>query len=671
MPDSQPVSDKRAVFLSYASQDVEVVERIAVALRTAGVEVWFDRSELTGGDAWDTKIRGQIKSCALFIPVISANTNSRREGYFRREWKIAVDRTHDMDEALPFLVPVVIDNTTDAEAFVPEKFREMQWTRLPGCETTEKFCQRVQQLLGDPARLGSGYPHPFPGDQGATSPDRSVPARRWAVPAIIVGALFAAGAAFLALRPSTRDGEVAKPLARAQATDASAKPTPVAAPQTEVQKLLARLWEIHELEQDATTEEWALAEDLGAQAVKLEPNNADAWAAYSVATWGNSIFNHLPLKIDEAQRRASRALSLSPESFEARLAVANLERQQANTIDHAERMLRQLLAERPADKRVLRKLSYTLRDRAWRAGADSLAEEAYDLLDRAAALPGGDASALLGKAGILTGFGPNRTYADAEKCIDAALLRRRGPNTLAFKALYLFQLHGKLDEALALLREAPSSFWVKPGKTATVAWLWLCHREPKQALESLSAVQNDFLNGDTFALEFVGPRSALLGQAHQMDGNLEAAQLDWQAALRVVEQRLVDAPNDANLYFWQAWLLASLGRNDEARKALKVYEQFSGYSGPTIAKGLSWRPSRTEIYLKLGERTIVLATLEEREQLLHKQGGVEEAAILRNRLVYEPAWDPLRGDARFESLIVRLGEFAAKSSPNLEPTRQP
>ena len=66
-----------AVFLSYASQDVEAAKRICEALRAAGVEVWLDQSELVGGDAWDTKIRGQIATCALFVPVISANTQAR------------------------------------------------------------------------------------------------------------------------------------------------------------------------------------------------------------------------------------------------------------------------------------------------------------------------------------------------------------------------------------------------------------------------------------------------------------------------------------------------------------------------------------------------------------------------------------------------------------------
>jgi TIR domain-containing protein len=71
----------RAVFLSYASQDAEPARRICDALRAAGIEVWFDQSELRGGDVWDQKIRRQIRDCGLFVPIISRNTQSRAEGY--------------------------------------------------------------------------------------------------------------------------------------------------------------------------------------------------------------------------------------------------------------------------------------------------------------------------------------------------------------------------------------------------------------------------------------------------------------------------------------------------------------------------------------------------------------------------------------------------------------
>ena len=141
------IQSNRAVFLSYASQDAEAAARICASLRAAGIEVWFDQSALRGGDAWDQKIHQLIRDCALFMPIISANTESRTEGYFRREWRLAVERTHDMSDRVPFLLPVVVDDTNEKGADVPESFQRVQWTRLPAGETPPAFVQRVQRLV--------------------------------------------------------------------------------------------------------------------------------------------------------------------------------------------------------------------------------------------------------------------------------------------------------------------------------------------------------------------------------------------------------------------------------------------------------------------------------------------------------------------------------------------
>jgi TIR domain len=135
------------VFLSYASQDGEAARRICEAFRAAGIEVWLDQSELRGGDAWDASIRRQIKACTLFIPIISANTKMRVEGYFRLEWKLAVDRSDLIAVERAFIVPVVIDETADAEALVPDKFRDVQWTRLAGGNVPAEFVERISLLL--------------------------------------------------------------------------------------------------------------------------------------------------------------------------------------------------------------------------------------------------------------------------------------------------------------------------------------------------------------------------------------------------------------------------------------------------------------------------------------------------------------------------------------------
>lgn len=141
-----------AIFLSYASQDTEPARRIAEDLRQAGLEVWFDQSELRGGDAWDALIRRHVKECALFVPIVSANTESRSEGYFRLEWKLAVDRSHLLADDRTFLMPVVVDDTREASARVPEGFHARQWTRLPNGETTPQFIAHVQRALEGPNR---------------------------------------------------------------------------------------------------------------------------------------------------------------------------------------------------------------------------------------------------------------------------------------------------------------------------------------------------------------------------------------------------------------------------------------------------------------------------------------------------------------------------------------
>jgi TolB-like protein/Tfp pilus assembly protein PilF len=137
----------RAVFISYAREDTAEAQRIGNALRSSGVAVWFDQDELRGGDAWDQKIRRQIKACAVFMPIVSERTQARGEGYFRLEWKLAVERSYQMAQGVPFLAPVVIDGTREADALVPAEFLRVQWSRLPGALPTAPFIELVKRML--------------------------------------------------------------------------------------------------------------------------------------------------------------------------------------------------------------------------------------------------------------------------------------------------------------------------------------------------------------------------------------------------------------------------------------------------------------------------------------------------------------------------------------------
>jgi len=236
---------RNAVFLSHASEDTAAAERICRALRAGGIEVWFDQNELRGGDAWDHHIRKQIHDCALFIAVVSAHSNARNEGYFRREWRLAVDRTHDMADDSAFLVPVVIDDTNEATARVPEAFRAVQWTHLPAGDTPPAFTERVAQLLASldagaaPTALKQGPATTTAHHASATPPAQS-PVPRHRVPLAWLAAFAVAGvvaAGFVALRWHSRTAQAMGVRAAAPAAAAvpgSATPTGAAIPQKSV-----------------------------------------------------------------------------------------------------------------------------------------------------------------------------------------------------------------------------------------------------------------------------------------------------------------------------------------------------------------------------------------------------------------------------------------------------
>ena len=157
-----------SIFLSYASEDRKPARSIGDALTKLGIDVWLDESELGGGDAWDQKIRKQIRECDFFMPIVSARTEARHEGYFRREWRLAVERTLDMADDHLFLLPVVIDDTNQAHARVPEKFLAVQWLRLPQGQPTpalDALCRRI--LSGPPQEAPAEKKKGAPPESGA------------------------------------------------------------------------------------------------------------------------------------------------------------------------------------------------------------------------------------------------------------------------------------------------------------------------------------------------------------------------------------------------------------------------------------------------------------------------------------------------------------------------
>jgi hypothetical protein len=120
-----------AIFISYAREDLEAVRVLKAALDAAGLTSWFDLDRLQGGDSFDPKIKDSIRRCALFLAVMSRNTEQRDEGYFHKERRWAIERDAGISDRRQFIYPVVIDNPPDLGTW-PPRFREKHYREVPG-----------------------------------------------------------------------------------------------------------------------------------------------------------------------------------------------------------------------------------------------------------------------------------------------------------------------------------------------------------------------------------------------------------------------------------------------------------------------------------------------------------------------------------------------------------
>ena len=136
-----------AVFVSYAKEDLAAVQALQRSFEALGIDVWFDKDRLEAGDLYDQKIKRNIRSCSYFMPVISRTTVRRLEGYFRREWRLADERTMGIADGVPFILPIVVDDTPEYGGSVPESFQKAQWTRLAEGIMTPEFEARLVRLV--------------------------------------------------------------------------------------------------------------------------------------------------------------------------------------------------------------------------------------------------------------------------------------------------------------------------------------------------------------------------------------------------------------------------------------------------------------------------------------------------------------------------------------------
>jgi tetratricopeptide (TPR) repeat protein len=607
-----------AVFLSYASQDAEAARRICEALRAAGVEVWFDESELRGGDSWDAKIRKQIRECVLFIPVISKHTQERREGYFRLEWKLADDRTHLMAQGTPFLLPVCIDDTKDWDAIVPDSFTIVQWSRLPQGVTTPAFCDRTKTLLAGPAPEAPSHGATRTGSNiRVASPLARRPLWLWAM---LAGLVVVAAVGLWRSWHHAEGGNL-----------------PGAKPATQAEELLARA-RAQVSSPNTSADNAAVGEDLCRQAVELAPDSAQAWAErayiqsyYIVRTWDSS-----EKRLLDTQTYANRALALDPNESEAMLALsAVLSMQGANPASEA--LLRKALKLNPDDSRIWRRLGSVLQSEKRFDEAVAIDVETIRRFPK-------DPLAQYDLAMMYMTQDQHPSPRESLKHLNAALALDYFPSAILNKALVEA---GGLGDFAAAQQTWDSLAPVDRTSDRAVSiamWLGLLQRHPQATITAGALTAHPYF--DDFY--FRGPKSEMLAIAYHIAGKEALAQSEWNEAERVVQERLKDSPASTILRIHLGIARAWRGDTQGARAALEGVEA-TVKEGPVAFSYYLL----AEYYAGLGDSARAVAYL---RTVLNLREMHTDAT-----LAYDPWWDKLHGTPEFEALRAEATQRIAQN----------
>jgi TolB-like protein/Flp pilus assembly protein TadD len=372
-------------------------------------------------------------------------------------------------------------------------------------------------------------------------------------------------------------------------------------------------------------------EDAG----RLDPKFALAWARASIAHsrmhWVG--YDRTPPRAEKAKQAAEKARELQPDLGETFLARGYYEYLVVRNYDAAWSAFKDAFARLPNNTDALVALSFIERRKGnWK---DAIGHQEQAAQRDPQSIP------VLSQLGI-TYFALKR-FGDAHAIVDRLLALAPGnPQVLAGLAR-LHLAEGNLEAAETALRPVPAA----PNND------YIFEIQVRLALiagrydDAIRLLEGAFAQAPSTLGVFAGKYRYLLGFSKQLAGDLAAAGPLYEEARTELEKVLQTEPDSPDVQMYLGFVHAALGEKEAAVRAAQKAIALRPASVDAVS-GAAFEEALTRVRAQFREADAAVADL--RRLLKTNYVGPEQIPLTPALLRFDPVWNPLRSDARFQEL---------------------
>jgi TolB-like protein/Flp pilus assembly protein TadD len=380
-----------------------------------------------------------------------------------------------------------------------------------------------------------------------------------------------------------------------------------------------------------TYENWERKMQAFRSAVELDPGFALAHAELARGHAQVRYFRHdlTPERLEAADAAAHRALELSPGDPRVHLDLGYYRLWAYRDIEGALAEFERAAGELAGSADVLEAMGdlYIVQGRF---------EDAVDAFQRGFELSPRDANPIASASWALNSL---RRYPEALAASDKAI--NLAPDAFwpyLYKAMTLWGWKGDARATRPVFEALAST----AGGWERWSWYWQETYEGRyrEALGRLESPTDGWIRIKMFAR----PNALLAGYAYEELGDVDSAATSYETARGILEAEVVASPEDPRLHSSLGIVHAKQGRREEAIREGKLACDLL----PRSKDGFYYLPyviDLAHIYAILGD---IDAALEQLEILLSNPSYLSPPFLRM-----DPRWDPLKDDARFQTLLER------------------